>query len=153
MRGLGFYTLYFSISLQVIIETQLQFSIQCFLQLFQNLGLNLISLSDIILYKIPCRLTILSIYNSANLCKGWMILIDKKWVDLVSLSIITQIESHSFVVFGKLVTKSMEIISHFHSGILNGCIRPNDLWCSIFDSWQVKQAYRNSTTSLFIHGN
>jgi len=55
-----------------------------------------------------------------------------------------------FAVFCKLVTKSIEILSYFHSRILNSCMNPDGFWCSTFDLWQTKQEYTNSTTSFFI---
>ncbi|KAJ0847136.1 hypothetical protein HanRHA438_Chr15g0732741 [Helianthus annuus] len=47
-------------------------------------------------------------------------LIAKKWADFVSRSTITQIVSFPRWDLGRPVTKSMEISSHFHYGIL-GC--------------------------------
>jgi len=51
-------------------------------------------------------------------------LIGMKCADFVSLSTITQIASCPFEVFGKLVTKSMDILSHFHSGTSKGVNNP-----------------------------
>ncbi|KAJ0589074.1 hypothetical protein HanIR_Chr04g0181931 [Helianthus annuus] len=49
----------------------------------------------------------------------------RKCADLVSLSTITHIVSFHFFVFGNLVMKSIVTISHFHSGSLGCCSKPN----------------------------
>ena len=73
-----------------------------------------------------------------------------KWADLVNLSIITQIESNFPNVFGRPTTKSIVILSHFHSGmgilwsVLLG------LWCSYFTCWQFGHLATKSTMSRFI---
>jgi len=47
-------------------------------------------------------------------------LIAIKCADFVNLSTTTQMASCPLEVFGKLVTKSMKMLSHFHSGTSNG---------------------------------
>jgi hypothetical protein len=47
-----------------------------------------------------------------------------KRADLESRSMITQIKSSLQAVIGKLMMKSMLILSHFYYGILNGCNSP-----------------------------
>jgi len=90
---------------------------------FQNIDVNLTSLSKITILWIPCNLNISFINIS-------MMLIDLledfrgiKCVDLLILSITTIIESLCILVLGKLVIKSSEIVSHFHSGIGRGYSR------------------------------
>jgi hypothetical protein len=44
-----------------------------------------------------------------------------KWADLVKWSTMTHIELYPREVRGKPTIKSMQMFSHFHSGILKGC--------------------------------
>jgi hypothetical protein len=47
-----------------------------------------------------------------------------KWADLVKQSMMTHIELYPCEVRGKPTMKSMQMFSHFHSGILKGCRFP-----------------------------
>jgi len=76
--------------------------------------------------------------------------IAKKCALLVNRSIITQMVSCLLKVRGRWVTKSMEMLSHFHTGISKGCRFPLGFWCSTFAFWQVRQADTNCATSFFI---
>jgi hypothetical protein len=58
-----------------------------------------------------------------------------KWATLVRQSIITQIESFLFCVWGSPITKSMSISSHFHLGTGRGWSRPAGFWCSALVRW------------------
>lgn len=62
----------------------------------------------------PYSLTISLTYNLANLSIELVIFIGKKKVDLVSISMITQITSLLFFPLGNPDTNSMVISSHFH---------------------------------------
>ncbi|MFS7929782.1 hypothetical protein Hanom_Chr04g00336501 [Helianthus anomalus] len=78
------------------------------------------SRSDIIEIGTPCRATISLRYISASFLVLSFSLIGRKCADFVSRSTITQIISWPFEVRGNLVMKSIEICSHFHTGI-SGC--------------------------------
>ena len=65
---------------------------------------------------LPISLT----YNSASLSRDIFWLIGWKWPHFVSMSTITQMESCPLTYLGKCVTKSMEMLSHFHWGISRG---------------------------------
>ena len=78
------------------------------------------------------NLTISLMYNWANLAIDILKFIAKKWALLVNRSTITQIVLCPLKVCGKWVTKSMEMLSHFHTSISKGCRFPPDLWCSTF---------------------
>jgi len=99
---------------------------------------------------ILCNLTISSIYNWANLAIDILRFIAKKWALLVNWSTTTQIASWPLKVHGKWVTKSIAMLSHFHTGISKGCSVPPGLWCSSITFWQVKQVDTNCATSFFI---
>jgi hypothetical protein len=50
-----------------------------------------------------------------------------KWADLVMRSMMTHIELYPREVRGKLTMKSIQMLSHFHSGMLKGHRFPVDL--------------------------
>ena len=77
----------------------------------------------------------------------------KKWAGLVNLSTITYMALYLVDVLGKLITKSIEMLSHFHSRISNGCNFPNGLWCSIFIFWQIKHLFTKLATSDVMPGH
>ncbi|MFS7957030.1 hypothetical protein Hanom_Chr07g00661581 [Helianthus anomalus] len=72
----------------------------------------------------PCKDTTSSTYSWANFSMLKVSFIGRKWADLVNRSTITQIASFPFLVLGNLVTKSIVMSSHFHTGISNCCSRP-----------------------------
>jgi hypothetical protein len=47
-----------------------------------------------------------------------------KWADLVKRSTMTHIELYPCEVRGKPIMKSMQMFSHFHSGMLKSCRFP-----------------------------
>ena len=119
-------------------------------KVWQNRDVNRGSLSETMLEGTPCNLTISLMYSWANLTMDILKFIAKKWTLLVSQSNITQMVSCPLKVHGKWVTKSMEMLSHFHTGISKGCRIPSGLWCSTFAFWQVRHADTNWATSFFI---
>jgi hypothetical protein len=52
-----------------------------------------------------------------------------KWETLLSLSKNTMMASLCLVDFGNPMMKSMEMVSHFHSGIGRGCNSPAGCRC------------------------
>jgi hypothetical protein len=97
---------------------------------FQKADVNFTSLSEITILGIPCILKIYFMNISAMFIALKVDFIRIKCADLLSLSITTMIESFCFLFLGKLVIKSSDIVSHFHSGTGNGCNRPVGCWCS-----------------------
>ena len=91
----------------------------------QNLEVNLGSLSDTIDIGTPCSRTILFKYFSANCSSEHPQRISMKCVDFVSLSMITHTALIPLIVRGNPVTKSIVILSHFHTGIRRGCNMPD----------------------------
>ena len=80
---------------------------------------------------IPCNLTILDRYNSANFSREYVTLIDKKWAYLFRWSIITQIALWPSLIFDSPTTKSIVIFSHSTKESLlvavlwqDGCVPP-----------------------------
>ncbi|MFS7983403.1 hypothetical protein Hanom_Chr11g00974131 [Helianthus anomalus] len=69
---------------------------------------------------------------------------------MVNRSTITQMTSLPFLVLGNLVTKSIVMSSHFHTGISNCCSRPEGFWCSVLTCKQVKHLDTYSAISFFI---
>jgi hypothetical protein len=59
-------------------------------------------------------------YSSAYCLTLYVMAICMKWADLVKRSTMTHIELYPREVRGKPTMKSMQMFSHFHSGILNG---------------------------------
>ena len=92
---------------------------------FQNLDVNRGSWSNTIDNGILCNQIILLTYSSTNRSMEESSLTGTKWVDFVSQSTITHIESCFFYVRGKLVTKSITMLSHFHCGIRMGFNMPD----------------------------
>jgi hypothetical protein len=76
-----------------------------------------------------------------------------KWVILVSLSTITQIESFFLAIRGKPTMKSILISSHFHMGIDNGWSTPAYFKWLAFIRWQVSHSstYLAMSTFMFDH--
>ena len=95
----------------------------------QNRDVNRRSRSDTIDIGIPWRLTILLMYNLANLFKEKVLQMARKCTDLVSWSTITQMASWPIWVWGKSTTKSMVMCFHFHSSIGKGWRVSTDFWC------------------------
>ena len=91
---------------------------------FQKEDVNFTSLSEITILGIPCSLKIYFINISVMFIVLKVEFTGIKCTDLLSLSITTIIESFCFRVLGKPVIKSSDIVSHFHSGMGNGCNRP-----------------------------
>jgi hypothetical protein len=79
-----------------------------------NLEVNLAYLSKIMVLGRPCNLKIFSYKKLATYMDLKVDLIRMKWVSLLNVSTTTMIASCFLIVFGKLVIKSMEIVSHFH---------------------------------------
>ncbi|MFS7963366.1 hypothetical protein Hanom_Chr08g00737231 [Helianthus anomalus] len=75
---------------------------------------------------------------SARVENLFISLMARKCADLVSRSTITQMVSFPRWDLGRLVMKSMEICSHFHSGISGCCSRPDGFWYSTLTLTQVK---------------
>jgi hypothetical protein len=73
-----------------------------------------------------------------------------KWVVLVSLSMITQMESFFLAVRGKPTMKSILMSSHFHEGIDKGWSTPADFKWLSFILWQVSHSDTYFAMSTFI---
>jgi hypothetical protein len=82
------------------------------------------SRSDIIDTSTPGSLITLFTYNFVSLSTKSIIFIGKNKVDFVSQSTTTHMASFPFFPLGNPVTKSIEISSHFHSGIDNNYNSP-----------------------------
>jgi hypothetical protein len=121
-------------------------------KLFQKLGVNLASRSETMVLGRPCNLKIYFIKKLATPMVLKVDLIGMKWATLLKLSTTTMIASCFFIVFGKLVTNSMEIFSHFHYGICKGCHSPVGCLCSTFTCWHSKHFIMYSIMSYFIFG-
>jgi hypothetical protein len=61
------------------------------------------------------------IYNSAYCLTLYVVSTGMKWADLVKRPMMTHIELYPREVRGKPTMKSMQMFSHFHSGMLKGC--------------------------------
>ena len=95
-----------------------------------NIGfdkIDIVRFNKTMLDSAPCNLRISPLYREVNFSKENLILMGIKRANLVNLSIITQIESKPLGVLGSPTMKPMEILSHFHSGISNGCNLPEGL--------------------------
>ena len=119
-------------------------------RLCQYCNLNLESLSDTILAGTPCRRTTSCMYPSAKDSVDCPTLNGMKWADLVDRSTITQTALFPYGLRGKAVTKSMVILSHFHTGIGNGCKSPAGFWCSALTCWHIKHRDTYRAISRFI---
>jgi hypothetical protein len=60
-------------------------------------------------------------YNSAYWLTLYVVITGMKWADLVKWSTMTHMELYPDELRGKPTMKSMQISSHFHSGMLNDC--------------------------------
>jgi hypothetical protein len=60
-------------------------------------------------------------YSSAYYPTLYVVAMSMKWSDLVKQSTMTHIELYPRELRGKPTMKSMQMFSHFHSGILKGC--------------------------------
>jgi hypothetical protein len=60
-------------------------------------------------------------YSSAYCPTTYVVTMGINWADLVKRSTMTHIELYPHEVQGKRRMKSMQMFSHFHSGILKGC--------------------------------
>ena len=116
----------------------------------QNLDVNCVPLFDTIETGTPCIGTILSRYSQAYWAAVYVMRTGKKCAVLVNLSTITHIESNSLVVLGNPVTKSIVILSLFHSGISKLWSVPTSLWCSTLTCWHVRHLTTKSATSFFM---
>jgi hypothetical protein len=102
---------------------------------FQKLEVNFVSLSDTISLGIPCSLNI-SFMNMLAISIALQVdLTEIKWVDLLNLSTTTMMASFCLVDVGNPVMKSMEMVSHFHSGIVRGCNNLLGCQCSGLTCW------------------
>jgi hypothetical protein len=75
-----------------------------------------------------------------------------KWADLLNLSTTTMMASFYLVEVGNLVMKSMEIVSHFHSGIVRGCNNPAGRWCSALTCCHSRHLAKYLAMSFFNPG-
>jgi hypothetical protein len=73
-----------------------------------------------------------------------------KWANLVKRSTMTHIALYPHEVRGKPTMKSMQMFSHFHSGILKGCRFPAGLKWSALILWQVSHSDTYFALSCFI---
>ena len=115
-----FHTSHFclTISLRMISRTQLQLSSQSFLLTFPKLRSK-----PRISIKHNARWNDM---QSANFATVIPFLLGIKYADFVNRLTITQIESLPFTVLRNAPTKSIDILSHFHSSINKGCNIPDD---------------------------
>ena len=93
-----------------------------FCKLTQNWDVNWGSLSSIILVGTLCNFTITLMYNLVSFSREKSVLTSMKCANLVKRSTMTQMALFLLNIVSNLVTKSMVILSHFHSGTSNGCI-------------------------------
>jgi hypothetical protein len=102
---------------------------------FQKLEVNCVSLSNMISLGIPCSLNI-SFMNILAISIALQVdLTGIKWADLLNLSSTTMMASFCLVEVGNPVMKSMEMVSHFHSGIGRGCNNHVGCRCSALTCW------------------
>src|ERR1043165_4422261 len=120
---------------------------------FQKLEANRGSRSEIIETGTPCRETTSLRYNRARRSRPSVSLIARKCADFVNRSTITQIMSQPLGDFGSLVTKSIVICSHFHSGISGCCRRPDGFWYSTLTLAQVRHLLTYEAMSAFMLGH
>jgi hypothetical protein len=85
--------------------------------------MNLLSLSLIIVFGRPCNLKT-SLKNSLATCVALKsVAMEKKCANFVNLSTTTKMHSFPYAL-GKLVMKSMDMLSHLCSGMGKGCNSP-----------------------------
>jgi hypothetical protein len=66
-------------------------------------------------------------YSSVYYPTLYVMAMGMKWADLVKRSTMTHIKLYPREVRGKPIIKSMQMFSHFHSGIFKGCRFPAGL--------------------------
>jgi hypothetical protein len=89
-------------------------------------------------------------YSSAYCPTLYVVAMGIKWADLVKRSTMTHIELYPREVRGKPTMKSMQMFSHFHSGILKGCRFSVGLKWSALILWQVSHSDTYFAISRFI---
>ena len=90
---------------------------------FQKLEVN--SLSEIFALGNLCNLKISFMKFFVMALALYVDLTDVKFYAFVNLSTTTMMESCCLIVIGNPVIESMEMTSHFHSGIGKGCNKPS----------------------------
>ena len=90
-------------------------------------------------------------YKWAILSNKIFWVIDKKLAHFVSLLTVTHIVQWPLANLGKYVTKSIQMLSHFHWGIFNCCDIPLSLWCSIFAFRHVKHDMKSTSYFIPVH--
>ena len=98
----------------------------------------------------PWSDTILEIYKFANWLAVIVSLTGRKWATFENWSMTTKIASLPFWDLGRPVTKSIWILSHFHSGIGSGCRSPAGFWCSALTRRQTSHSSIYRAMSCFI---
>jgi hypothetical protein len=89
-------------------------------------------------------------YSSAYCLTLYVVATGMKWADLVKRSMMTHIELHPCEVWGQPTMKSMQMFSHFHSGMLKGCRFSVGLKWSALILRQVSHSDTNFAISRFI---
>jgi hypothetical protein len=103
---------------------------------YQNVLMNLLSLSLIMVLGRPCNLNTSLKNNSATCAALKSMAMEKKCANFVNLS--TTMKMQSFpCALGKPVMKSMDILSHLCSRMGRGCNSPTGCVCSFLFSWHV----------------
>jgi hypothetical protein len=105
---------------------------------------------DTMVLGTPCRLRIRSKYNFASVTVECFTFTGRKCANLVSRSIMTQIESNYLDVVGNPVIKSIPISSHFQDRIGNGCNIPADFRRTTFTLRQVSHLTTYLAILIFI---
>ena len=120
---------------------------------YQNLEVNLLSLSYIMDMGTPCSRTISLMYFLVSFFILQVSLIGRKCADFVNRSTITQMVFRPPVVLGNLVIKSIVIRSQFHSGISGCCSKPEGFWYSTLTLAQVRHLSTKVAIYVFMLGN
>jgi len=115
---------------------------------FQNMEVKFASLSEKIFFGTLCILTTSRMNTYATLLAKNGDLTKMKCATFVNLSTITMMESCCLTVFGNHVMKSMEMNSHFHSGITISYSSPLACLHYAFTRWQSKHLATKYATSL-----
>ena len=95
------------------------------------------------------------IFFHKNIFNGIFVICRFYWLKMCffeNLSTRTVMEWCCFIVIGKPIIKSMEIISHFHSRIGEGCNKLARCWWSAFTCWHFMHLEIYSAMSLLIPG-
>jgi hypothetical protein len=116
----------------------------------QNILMNLLSLSLIMVLGRPCSLNTSLKNNSATCVALKSVAMEKKCENFVNLSTTTKIKSFPCSL-GKPVMKSMDILSHLCSGMGRGCNSPAGCVCSSLFSWHVVHSLTCLITSSLRH--